>query len=237
MTIPLSNLVIIRLLTLATVVIAFSGSQAFGQITLGQIDDFSVVSAAGWSEGASSPNPPAHTAEIGADGLPGHLVNTSDGGGAGGRLQMFNGDLRWTGDYLAAGVSAIELSAANFSDNGTDINLRVAFDGAGGFFVSDAIVVEDGSGFTDLLFELDSLSHVAASGGTGVLADTLSDVTLFEILSAEDLPTVSGLGFLQGDNIVADLRIDNITAVGVPEPATTALALLGLAGIAARRRR
>jgi len=73
---------------------------------------------------------------------------------------------------------------------------------------------------------LSSLDHV--TGGTGLLSDTLDSVNRFEILSAVNIPTsVTGGNFLQGDQIVADFRVDNITAVtAVPEPSAFVLAVV-----------
>ena len=213
-----------------------ASSSANAQITLGQVDDFTAVSDAGWSEGGASPNPPAHDSGLGLDGIAGHLSNTSDGAGAGGRWLMFNTDARWTGDYISAGVDQLLIDFDNRSGNGTAANFRVAFNGDGGWFISDDFIVADGAGWQQTSFDLNALNHLA--GGTGVLADTLSTVNRFEILSSvSDTPGIGGSN-VQGDNLVADFRVDNISAVAaVPEPGSLALMLCGLTGLALRRRR
>ena len=187
------------------------------QISLGQFDDFSEVSNAGWTEGSSSPNPPTHDIGPGPDGLAGHLQNISTGfGAAGSRWLAFNSDSRWQGDYLAAGVGAILIDFDNRSGIGTDGNFRVAFNGSGGWFISDDFLVADGTGWQQGVFELASLSHLAASGGTGVLADTLSNVTQFQIFSSvSDTPSLGNSGRPQGDPLLADFRLDNIQAAGL----------------------
>ena len=188
---------------------------AQGQISLGQVDDFSAVSNAGWTEGNSSPNPPVHDIGPGLDGLAGHLQNSSTSLGPGGRWLAFNSDPRWQGDYLSAGVVTILIDFDNRSGNGTDGNFRVAFNGSGGWFVSDDFLVADGAGWQQGSFDLASLSHLVASGGTGVFADTLSNVTQFEILSSvSDTPGIGKSGRPQGDQLFADFRVDNILAAG-----------------------
>ena len=195
-------------------VLAFSPT-AHGQISLGQVDDFSAVSNGGWFEGASSPNQPVHDIGLGPDGVAGHLQNISDGGGSGGRWLMLNSQPRWQGDYLSAGVNAILIDFDNRSGNGTDGNYRVAFNGIGGWFISDDFLVADGTGWQQGVFELASLSHVPNSGGTGSLTDTLSNVTQIELLSSvSDTPGVGNSGRVQGDPLLADFRVDNIRAAG-----------------------
>ena len=196
-------------------VLAFSPT-AHGQISLGQVDDFSAVSNAGWVEGPSSPNPPVHDIGVGLDGLAGHLQNISQGFGSNGsRWLTFNSETRWQGDYLSAGVNAILVDFDNRSGNGTAGNFRVAFLGSGGWFISDDFLVADGTGWQQGVFELASLSHVPNSGGTGSLTDTLSNVTQIELLSSvSDTPGVGNSGRVQGDPLLADFRVDNIRAAG-----------------------
>lgn len=226
-----------RHLLLSCSLIFLCVSQSDAQITAGTIDTFSAASADGWTEGNNSPNQPTQNAGLGFDGLAGHLQNISDGGGSGGRWLMLNDDARWTGDYLSAGVSSIALDFDNRSNNGTAANLRIALDGPGGWFISDDFVVADGSGWQQFGFDLGSLNHLA--NGTGQLSDTLSSVTNFEILSSvSDLPNITGSGFVQGDNLVADFRVDNISAVAaIPEPGSLALIGIGAFGIMIRRRK
>ncbi len=206
------------------------------QIEARQVDDFSIIgSAAGWVEGGNSPNAPIQNVGLGLDGLAGHLQNESDGSGAGGRWHTWNDDARWSGDYLAAGVSSISFDFDNVSGNGTDAFIRIGLNSSdGGWFTSEAINVVDGSGWQSLNFDLSSLTHV--TGGTGLLSDTLDSVNRFQILSAVNTPTsATGGNFLPGDQIVADFRVDNITAV--PEPSAFLLAVVGLSGLVVRRRK
>ena len=207
-------------------------------IVNGQVDAFTSGTADGWREGAQSPNPPAFDNGNGSDGLAGHLMNISGGGGgAGSRQLMWNDDSRWQGNYFGAGVSSIQVFADNRSGNGNDFNLRLAFDGPGGWFVTDAFALADGSGWTGFTYDIRTgLTHIAAGGGTGVLADTMTAVERFEILSSAGLPSFAGNGdLLRGDSVAGDLRIDNITAI--PEPAAgLLLTLVAFYGVSRRRR-
>ena len=223
-------------IALAVGISSFASHTVSADVVLGQVDDFSGGTADDWVEGGASPNPPTHNSGTGPDGAAGHLQNAADGAGSGGRLLMWNDDNRWQGNYITAGVPGINFAADNRSGNGTQMNLRIGMFGGGGWFVSNAVALADGSGWTDISYDLSSLTHVAAGGGTGVLNDTLTSVTRFEILSAAGTPSFgSGGNLLQGDNLVGDLRIDNITAV--PEPGMIGLlAIAGLAGLSRRRR-
>src|ERR1051325_3337213 len=74
---------------------------------VGQIDTFS-ASAFGWTNGDLAPDP-----VVIATGGPGGMGDaflqvTANGSGAGGRLTVFN-RAQWTGNFLAAGVGAVEM--------------------------------------------------------------------------------------------------------------------------------
>jgi len=204
-----------------------------GQISLGTVDDFTIASTNGWTHGGFS-NLPTHNTGAGLDGLAGHLQNISDGAGSGGRWFTFNSDARWMGDYVSAGVSVLEFDFDNRSGNGTGANLRIALNGPGGWFISDDMLVADGTGWQTMGFDLLALNHL--SGGSGVLTDTLSSATRLEILSSvSDIPSVAGPGFVRGDQLIADFRIDNIRAV--PEPGALVLIVMSALGLVVLRRK
>ena len=207
------NIKSVSILICAICAVLTVSPSAHGQFTLGQVDDFSAVTNGGWSEGGNSPNQPVHDIGLGPDGLAGHLRNVSTGFQAGGRWQMFNFQARWLGDY--SGINAITIDFDNRSGNGTDGNFRIAFFGSGGTFISDDFLVADGAGWQQGVFDLATLSHLSASGGTGLLTDTLSNVTQIEILSSvSDTPSISNAGLVQGDPLFADFRMDNMRAAG-----------------------
>jgi len=211
------------------------------QIALGQVDDFSVAGdALGWVQGGSSATPPAHNIGLGPDGSAGHLEVVS--GALGQPRLLFWNQTQWTGDYTSAGVSRIRLFADNRSSagagGGADINLRLALRGpSNDWYVTDAVPLADGSGWTSLLFDLDPTSLTSAAGPNNGAAAALASVERLELLSALNVPgTGNSPGVLQGDLLTASLRIDNITAI--PEPSSMAmLTLTALSGAVVRRRR
>jgi len=206
-------------------------------VTLMQVDNFT-SDTEGWIEGNPSSNPPTFVATGGPDGGS-HLQNLATGGGGpGSRLVMWN-DAQWTGDYMAAGVTGINLFADNRGDlvGGTDtIHLRIAFNGPGGWFATDPIALPEdvaGADWQPLSYSIGMADLTHVSGGTGAFADTMGAVTRMQILADEGAPNSVG-SIIRGDVINTDFRIDAITAV--PEPGSLTLLGFGAALLMRRRR-
>ncbi len=225
------------LLSLGVLLIA--GQPAFG-VSLGLVDDFP-ADVLGWAEGGGSPTPPTWIAAGGPDGTS-HLQNNSDGRGSGGKMVMWN-DAQWTGDYLVAGVTRINLFADNRSGSGQVIDLRLAFNGPGGWFVTPAAPIVDTLFGVDewqfLTFDLSAAGLTHVTGGSGSYAATMGGVTRMEMISENGVSFSTGLSsnVLQGDAIIAELHVDKIAAV--PEPASAIIAILGVlsASLRVKRRR
>ena len=186
-------------------------------VSNGMVDTFENGSTDGWASGIPNPNPPVNIADGGPSGTgDGYLQITSSGtGGPGGRLVAFSGP-QWAGDYIDAGVTAIGMHVNNLG--ATDLDLRLAFESASGNALSiSAIQIAAGSGWTQVLFPV---VPSALDGPVGVL----SSVTQFRLYHNPD-------AVFRGTPIVAQLGVDNVTAV--PEPETWVMLLAGLATVAA----
>lgn len=232
------------LAALAALAPLLAATPAGAQVRLGHRDDFEDGTTAGWRVGGgpvggTHPAPP----RVVADGRRGadddFLLLTAIGGGIGdvpvpgSRLSAFNTGSAWTGDYRAAGVGAVSMWVNNLGT--TELFLRLAIvdfpDVPGppvGAALSFAPVALPGSsGWTRVTFSLHPRALVGAFG-TGL--GTLRSVDELRLYHRTDV------GF-PPESVVAQLGVDDVTAV--PEPSTVALlggGLLAL-GAAARRRR
>ena len=211
----------------ATTALALATSAS--AISLSELDDFETSpTTLGWQEGGASPNPPVRVQST-ANPLSGNrffLRNVASGGfSAGGRQIMFNG-AQWAGDYLTAGVSAINLDLRN--SGATDLTVRLAFQFSTGAraATADALDLDAGSGWVNTTFDILDLVYV--DGTSGMAGEDLEGVIQLRILAAES-PA------FRGDPIPSTLDADNILAVPAPGAAALFAGLAGLAG--ARRRR
>lgn len=207
---------------------------------IGQVDTFEDGTTQGWSVdllgSGGHPTPPSN--EGGGQGGADDnflLLESLGGGGAGSKLSAANLDARWTGDYLAAGVTAITMDVINLGT--TDLYLRFGFEDPipgppANIAFTDAVFVPAGSGWMPIQF-LVTPAHLTAALGTVELA--LSNTTVVRLYHS-DVP-----GFPNPIQpipaIAALLGVDNVSATAVPEPAALTLIGLAAATIAARRRR
>jgi hypothetical protein len=217
-------------------------------ISVGQTDNFGDSTLQGWEMGVNTVTA-SHMTNI-ADGGPAgagdnFLQVVSDGTNvAGGRLTFFN-RLQWTGDYTAAGVTAIAMDLENISSSEA-LNLRLAINGGfrdpsfnfiGGVFATSAsISLDSGSGWTRAVFSLLPGDLVSVSGGIGGnttgndVQASLANVLELRLLNSAT-PDWNGLP------VAATLGIDNMQAVAVPLPPALALFASGLLVLLARRRK
>ena len=95
-------------------------------------------------------------------------------------MMMWN-DAQWTGDYLVAGVTRINLFADNRSGSGQVIDLRLAFNGPGGWFVTPAAPIDDtmfgGDEWQFLTFDVSAAGLTHVTGGSGSYVATMGGVT------------------------------------------------------------
>lgn len=196
------------------------GAQA---ITPGQVDNFQDGSNQGWDSGLANPSPPVNIATGGPAGAADRYLQATASGvhGPGGKLVVIAGPA-WGGNYLQAGVDHLAMDLANFGS--TELSLRLFLGGAPGLTALslDAVTLPAGSGWVHVSFDLSP----AALQGAG--ADVLAGVTQLRLFHGAQ-PA------FPGEDIVASLGIDNVTAL--PEPPATVLLAAGLALLAWRRRR
>lgn len=196
------------------------------QVVNGQVDTFQDGTLMNWAGGAS----PTNIANGGPAGAGDRYLRlTSTGtGGSGSRIATFN-DNQWSGNFLAAGVTRVEVDMANLG--ATTLEMRIVlfrFNSPISRFTSaNSIVLAPGSGWRHLVFQLDSASLVSVAG-SATYAQTITDVGRMMFRHDPGGPSA------QGSPIAGQLGIDNVRAV--PEPASLLVLALG-AGWVARRRR
>ena len=192
-------------------------------ITLGQVDDFQDGTLQGWGGGSS----PINVAAGGPDGAGDRYLQI---GSSSGNLGTNNGT-QWSGNYAAAGVTALLFELNNLGSN--PVALRITLFGPGGSFTSsDETVLAAGSGWVSVQFGL-AAADLTQTQGSGTLAQTLASVDT--LLLRHDPDPISPP--MQQNPVTGTLGIDNVTAV--PEPGSALLlapAVAALARIRPRRR-
>lgn len=207
------------------------GAAAAQAVVLGATDTFEDGSTNGWTSGGANPTQPANVGTGGPAGAGDNYLLTSShgGGGAGGKLVVIAGP-QWTGNYSAAGVSAITMDLNNLG--ASDLSLRLVLFGSGSntAISSNAVVVAAGSGWVPASFSLYRLQLTPSPGSS--VADTLAVVSGLRLFYGTQ-------AVFPGDNVAAQLGMDNVAAV--PEPGSTTLLGCGLLALAwhalGRRRR
>jgi hypothetical protein len=185
-------------------------------VQFGQIDQFQDGTTAGWGQGSVSPTPTTNVATGGPAGTGDrYILNSSSGQfGAGGKQILFNTG-NWSGNYIAAGVTRIDVSLRNLGS--TDLAIRLAL--AGGEFGSsrysstNAVAVPASGAWMRASFTLDAVS-MTSLGATSPLSTVLTSVVELRILSAAGGPAYNG------DTVASHLGIDDIRALRLPGDAT-----------------
>jgi len=199
-------------------------------ITLGQTDTFQDGTTDGWGDPAGNSSNISSGGPAGTGDRYMQVVSGSFGGSS--RMVTFN-DSQWLGNYLGAGVTQIKMDLRNFGSSAIPIRIAIRESSSGSGTPGYCSV-------TPFLLPADGLWHAAVFGldagsltpinNPQPLTTDLSNVGDFRILSAAN---PSGIG----DQISAEIGVDNVAARGAPEPATATLMVLGLGTLMASRNR
>ncbi len=195
------------ILFFATVCFAF---QVQGQIMLGQVSDFEDGTTEGWSNGASSPNPPTNVPTGGPNGADDNFLEevSSGGSGSGSKMVIQNNSSAWTGDYFNANVNTLSFHAKN--GGAEDLYLRVAFKGGSENteIVSTEFVHIPASQNSWIPYAISFIgfNEFMVVNGSNSISEVILDVIETRIISSENGNSYSG------DTIAGTLHIDNIMA-------------------------
>jgi hypothetical protein len=226
--------------------VAFTLANRASAITVGMVDTFSSGGDLGWAGSVVT-----SLANIGPGGAGDHAAQVTAGGG--GRIVVYSqaipapddgpDDLRWTGNFTAAGIKKISLDVRHV--NATPLVLRIGI-GANGFLQSGGA---NGSGDTyvtnyglsvpgdaqwhTLEFPVEAADFQASTANTNPapnVAAALTDVTHFRFIHNP------AAGDFRGDQATLPFFMDNVRAIGIPEPASLAMGALATAMVMVRRR-
>jgi hypothetical protein len=182
-------------------------------VTLNQIETFATLG--GWgSGGGANPNPPTILTDSGPLGIGDSSlkVTANGGGGAGSRLVALNTSA-WAGDYSGQGIVSLAASLRNLGS--TPLSIRVAFNGLGGRFVTDAVLVAAFAGWVQHVFDIRPVSLLSTGGSDA--AATMASVSEARILHSSTVD-------YKGADVSSSFLVDNLQAI--PEPHSSMLLLL-----------
>lgn len=175
-------------------------------ITVYSPDTFQSGTLSGWSGSTSGSTAPSNVSTGGPSGTGDRYlrVKSTGGSGAGSHLSMHN-ETQWSGNYIAAKVSSIEMDVKN--EGSSTIKWRVAIEGASGArFVSTVpVTITPGSGWQHISFPINAAS-MTLTQGAGTFDDCVNSAIRIWFRHS-DTPSNGGTA------ITAQLGVDNVWAI------------------------
>ncbi|QDT00599.1 hypothetical protein [Adhaeretor mobilis] len=192
-------------------------------------DDFQDGTNGGWGSPNGSTTA-TNIANAGPDGAGDNAIDVAFN-----NLSVVLNNAQWSGDWTAQGFQQIAFDVKSPSNNPTDLTLWLGIVqgplsfGSGDNYVSAASqTVPSDDQWHQVVFNVDATSWTDVGGSD--IADALTNVSQLRITHN---PTSSFVGV----GSVGGLQLDNITALGVPEPTSALLAMVGLLSVSCGRRR
>ena len=214
-------------LAAAILAVALCVARLDASVVLGQSDTFQTSDAMGWTIGPNGGFVPAVISTGGPQGAnDGYLQLISTGGSKqNSKLVMYN-PFQWTGNFVSAGVTRMDLDMANFGPNA--LSMRVGFqDNVGSEFSSTVPYPLPADGqWHHASFDMSPSAFTLIQGGS-TASQALSNVGVLRLLSSTNPAYIA-------DTIAATVGFDNITAV--PEPGVGGV-IAGCALLLVKRRR
>ena len=195
-------------------------------ISPGQIDNFQDGTTQNWTNGGVPGVPPVVNVPTGGPGGAGDrfIQVTSVASPPGNRLTTFNRD-QWLGNYIAAGVTTIEMDLENLSDIQLSIRIafRVEFSPSSAGYLSLPMILAPGGGWQHAVFSITEANLIAVGAPPDYITFFTSGIVETRIINEV------GSTNLNGDVVVGQLGIDNIHAV--PEPNSFLLGAIGFIAV------
>jgi autotransporter-associated beta strand protein len=208
-----------RMLFWLSAILLLKVPQAAQAVTVNQVDTFTASTDA-WTDGHAANNVLV-IANGGPTGAGDNYLQVSSGvGQAEPRLLTFN-QTQWKGNYTSAGVASVSMELKNFGAVGSlplpiRITIRDLTGGQtiGGYSSTTAFSLPADGQWHLATFQLNAASLTAVASPTDPLAAVLTNVQDFRLLSSAS-PSIIG------DQISAQIGVDDITALAPPTVAWT----------------
>lgn len=200
-----------------------------GDVVIGSTSNFNDMGSGGWSNG-QAPDPDI---QLGGPAGPTDpfLRVTSDGSGAGGKLTVFNNEPDWTGLWITAGITRVEMDFRNFDPQGRTLSMRMGFlasagPGQPGWCTSAFLVPADGQ-WHHAVFTISqaTMTRVGNALDWDTAMQWVTQVRIFHSVTPSAV----------GTNFTSSVGIDNIIAL--PSPGAATALVMGCAAVVRRRRR